>query len=396
MYCPKCGKENPDDAQVCNFCKYTLPQSLSAGKDITVKTSRLAIASFILALVSVFIFYFIFYLARSIRGRDLNLIILSVWLIVSWAAVILGVISLIQIGLSGGRLAATGFAVIGAVLPFAVYVLLMLIAVFKPPRMISYAHRNVCGSNLSGIGKAMLIYANDYEDEFPRAGGTNTMWGSSVRWDAPDRYQAYGLNNKGAGGQATITSSLYLLVKYSELEPKYFVCKSDSGTTEFKLSRFRRNGKELIDFWDFGPQPWKRCSYSYHIPYGLYALNTSCEPGLAVAADRNPWIDSPAAKAKDFSRFRPDIPPYGGTIEQARYGNAISHKEDGQNVLFMDSHVDFEKRAYCGVEDDNIYTFTVQFTEPAQVGQPPVPFVSQPRSRKDSFLVHDPPPGDQK
>ncbi len=32
------------------------------------------------------------------------------------------------------------------------------------------AHRVVCGSNLSGIGKAMILYANEYGGEYPRAG----------------------------------------------------------------------------------------------------------------------------------------------------------------------------------------------------------------------------------
>ncbi|MFQ6036888.1 MAG: hypothetical protein ACE5NM_13695, partial [Sedimentisphaerales bacterium] len=79
-----------------------------------------------------------------------------------------------------------------------------------------------------------------------------------------------------------------------------------------------------------------------------------------------------------------------------RYGNAIAHKEDGQNVLFMDSHVSFQKRPYCGLEDDNIYTYLPQGMEHPQIGKPPVPFVSQPGHRKDSLLVHDPPDATRK
>jgi len=405
MYCPKCGKENPDDAQFCSFCNCELQAASSVVKEITVKTSRLAIASFILALASVFIFYFIFYIARSVRGRDLNLIILTVWLIVSWAAVILGVISLIQIGLSAGRLVATGFAVIGAVLPFSIYAILMLIAVFRPTRMISYAHRMVCGSNLSVIGKAMLIYANDYEDQFPRAGGPMSKWGYTLNWQAADRFGAYNLSTDGSGCQASISSSLYLLLKYEYVvdrqpnytAPKFFVCKQDSGTSEFKPSKYGVRDKDLTDLWDFGPEPWKHCSYSYHIPYGPYALTTSNLPGMAVAADRNPWIATPSTEAKDFTLFQPDLPPqFNGTTKQARHGNTISHKGDGQNALFVDTHVDFEMRPYCGIEDDNIYTFLQRGAGHPQRGEPPVPFVSQPGHRKDSFLVHDPPPADQK
>ncbi len=258
----------------------------------------------------------------------------------------------------------------------------------------SKSFRIECARNLSKIAKAMLIYANDYEDELPRAGGRNSMWGRYVNWDASNRFAAYGLSADGSGGQATISSSLYFLVKYAEVAPKYFVCPGDSGTTVFKLSDYpNRNPAidEYIHAWDFGPEAWKHCSYSYHMPYCLYPLTTSSEPGMAVAADRNPWISSPNADAEVFSAFIPDIPPnFTGTTDQAKHGNAITHQKDGQNVLFLDGHVSFEKRPYCGIQDDNIYTSLPQGFGYPQVGEMPMPFASMPGHRNDSLLVNDP------
>ncbi|MFQ6036702.1 MAG: type II secretion system protein [Sedimentisphaerales bacterium] len=283
-----------------------------------------------------------------------------------------------------------GFTLVELLVVIAIIAMLMGILMPALARVRQVAFRLTCGTNLSGIGKAMLIYANDYEDELPRAGGRNTSWGGSVRWDAIDRFQAYGLDNQGAGGQATVSSSFYLLVKYAEVTPKSFICKGDSGTTEFKLADYQSpTVQELIQAWDFGPEPRKHCSYSYHHPYGLYALTTSSEPGMAVAGDPNPWIDSPAAEAKDFAGFKPNLPPWNGTTEQAKFGNAITHQQDGQNVLFMDSHVEFEKYAYCGIEDDNVYTFLAQGIGHPQIGEKPLSFVSEPGHRKDSLLVHD-------
>jgi len=253
--------------------------------------------------------------------------------------------------------------------------------------------RQVCMSNLSGIGTAMLIYANDYDDQLPRAGGITTTWGMPVTWDAIDRYRAYGLAVDGSGGRATISSSLYLLVKYTELMPKDFVCPGDTGTTEFKLSDYPYRNPSIDEYiyaWDFGLEAWKHCSYAYHMPYGLYSLTTSNKPGMAVAADRNPWIKSPALAPKPFFAFKPDIPPRDGTAEQGRYGNANAHGEDGQNVLFLDGHVSFEERSYCGLEDDNIYTFLPGNLGHPQLGVPPIAFVSVPGHIKDSLLVHDP------
>jgi hypothetical protein len=248
------------------------------------------------------------------------------------------------------------------------------------------AFRMVCGTNLSGIGKAMLIYAGDYEDELPRAGGRNTVWGGPVVWNAANRNAAYGLAANGTGGKATISSCFYLLVKYAEVTPKSFICKGDSGTSEFKLADYQAGNLEFIDCWDFGPEPLKHCSYTYHMPFGLYALTTSSEPGMAVAADRSPWLKSPAAEAKTIAKFNPT-----GTMEQQNYGNSVSHQEDGQNVLFMDSHVSFEKRSFCAINDDNVYTFWDGGD--IRRGAAPVVGMTEPKDRKDSFLVHDGPSG---
>jgi hypothetical protein len=264
-------------------------------------------------------------------------------------------------------------------------------------RVRQLAFRMTCGTNLSGIGKAMMIYANDYEDELPRSGGRNTEWGQTRDWMGASRFQAFGLGNDGSGGSASISSCFYLLVKYAEVTPKSFVCKGDAGTNEFSLSDLSVTVPttfELIDAWDFGPpvDAYKHCSYSYHIPFNLYALTTSSEPGFAVAADRNPWIISPAAQPNVWGDFIPDLSGFsGGSNESARVGNAIAHQSDGQQVLFLDIHVEFAKRAYCSIEDDNIYTLSGDPMAGATVGTMPQPSPGlEPSSRKDSLLVHDP------
>jgi prepilin-type processing-associated H-X9-DG protein len=268
----------------------------------------------------------------------------------------------------------------------AVLVCMFLVAVvvpaFQKPR--SDAIRMTCLKNLSHMGRAMLIYSNDYDDEFPRAGGRNSVWGSRIlNWRADNRFAAYGLSAIGSGGQATISSSFYLLVKYTEVMPKFFVCPGDEGTSGFKPVDYGAGNRKLIGLWDFGPTPSKHCSYAYHMPYGLYALTTSSEPGMAVAADRNPWIDSPAAEAKDIILFNPE-----GGREAVKAGNAVAHKNEGQNVLFVDGHVSFEESPTCGIYDDNIYTFWAGGD--GRRGGMPVPFASEPADRLDSLLVNDP------
>ena len=290
-----------------------------------------------------------------------------------------------------------GFTLVELLVVIAIIALLMGILMPALARVRQLAFRMVCGTNLSGIGKAMLLYSNDYEDELPRAGGRSTTWGGPVQWAAADRFGAYNVGADGSGGVATVSSSFYLLVKYTEVTPKQFVCKGDAGTTEWKLSeepQLPSPDFEYIDAWDFGSEPYKHCSYSYHQPYGMYALTTSGESGLAVAADRNPWLKSPAADPRDPSRmpFAPDIAPWNSTTERARNGNCNAHQLDGQNVMFLDTHVLFEKRAFCSVEDDNVYTYVPQGTSStgSALGEYPQGWVDIPGNRKDSLLVHDP------
>jgi hypothetical protein len=226
----------------------------------------------------------------------------------------------------------------------------------------SKSYRMTCGTNLSGMGKAMLIYANDYEDKLPKAGAQNNTWASSIpNWFALNRRDAYGISGPNGLGTTSIGSNLYLLVKYAEMTPKRFLClHSKNPGTEFVLSQYEGldKGLDLIDLWDFGPNPARHCDYAYHAPFGDQALTLSSDPAMAVTADLNHWIQNRRGWLKDFTAFFPDEAPGQGTVEQARYGNSPAHREEGQNVLFLDSHVGFETRSYCGKDKDNIYNTT--------------------------------------
>jgi hypothetical protein len=248
-----------------------------------------------------------------------------------------------------------------------------------------------CGGNLSTIGKAMAAYANDYNGRLPVAGGKDTRWTGHLHdWSAPDRSKAFALDPNGSNGEATVSSSLYMLVRYMQLDPKSFVCPVDRGTRAFRPEKYGMGKKGPGNLWDFGPDPARHCSYAYQMVYSPYKLTMAAEPAFAIAADRNPWIDGPAGagRASEFSSFKPDLEAFRGTSEQARLGNAAGHQRDGQNVLFLDTRMSFERRPYCGYQDDNIYTAwdgrgTVR-GKPPKVG-------TQPGDAKDSLLVNDPP-----
>ncbi len=244
--------------------------------------------------------------------------------------------------------------------------------------------RTTCSRNLSVIGKAMQIYTNDYDGEYPRAGGRTTELSNKVAdFMASNRFSAYGLDAKGNGGDATISSNLYLLVKYTEVSLKTFVCPGDSGITVFNPANEGAGNKSPVELWDFGEIPSRHCSYAYHMPYGLFPLTTKSEPDMAVAADRNPWITSATADAKNIRLFNPD-----GGREAVKAGNTVTHEDEGQNVLFVDGHVSFETTPSCGVNNDNIYTYWNGGD--IRRGIYSTPIFAYAMNRLDSFLVNEP------
>ena len=177
MNCPKCGKGNPDDNKTCNFCNSPLIQSSPPDGEIVVKISTRAVASFVCAIAGIAALVLTVALGSPVPA--------VVFAVLAACAVLFGIIGLVEIDVSGGRRTGMAFAIIGIVIPSLIVLFLFAEAALYRPR--SVAFRMVCGTNLSGIGKAMMIYANDYADELPKAGGHSTRWtGHTPAWDGLD------------------------------------------------------------------------------------------------------------------------------------------------------------------------------------------------------------------
>ncbi len=290
-----------------------------------------------------------------------------------------------------------GFTLVELLVVIAIIALLMGILMPALARVRMIAYRMVCGSNLSGIGKALLLYAGDSQDTYPMPGWTAlpvvyAMSGAVGSFDASGGTGTTALvfynGTAGSGGMATMGSLFYMLVKYQDVSPKQFICKGDSGSVIFKLTSYTSTTvTDLTKVYDFGTHPGKHVSYAYHFPFARtttanpvpgFPISVSSSPSSPLAADRNPGLDKNAStyiKGGDYGgTVQTNTPPYsspcsgtssgsttGWTTNNSQYTdkdfvfNAYAHQREGQNVLYNDGHVKFESTANTGINNDNIY-----------------------------------------
>jgi len=146
MNCPKCGTQNPDVAQICSSCSAVLTPPAAQPALGPAKTSGLAIASLVLAILSPFTCF-----------------------LSAIPSIILGIVALVKISQSRGQSKGTGLAITGIALPVIFLpVVAILMGILMPAllRTRQLALRVHCTANMSNLGKDMLIYTNDH-DSFP-------------------------------------------------------------------------------------------------------------------------------------------------------------------------------------------------------------------------------------
>ena len=300
------------------------------------------------------------------------------------------------------KLTLTGFVVVIFVVAF--WFLIIIPGLQKVKRI---EGRVLCGTNLKGLGTAMIVYANDHDDKYPQLPGTGP-WAKDLGF--PFYLEEPDFESTHSNTLRTISSSLYLLVKETDVHPKSFICPW-ADQVEFDGSNPKN--LSLIDLWDFGIDPYKHISYSYHNPYGNFPPDASRPASFAVMADMNPWfkdgniippgkenlppqiIKIPSKNEMSTTKIREIWKP-SNTLNELPLEGFLGKKaqySEGQNVLYADGHSAWEFQPNMGVRYDNIYTFWSTEENPSeqdrQGGTAPTSRgpKNDAKSEEDSFLV---------
>ncbi len=237
-----------------------------------------------------------------------------------------------------------GFTLVELLVVVAIIALLVSILLPTLGRAKELAKQALCGANLNGIGKGILIYQSESDDTPP--------WIESSSWNT-----ATGTNATSATTPTTLSpTALMFLIVRSNQPPAIFSCPSDDNAIKMKSPK-DSNGDYYWDFYDADsdtPTPRDHCqrvSYSIQAPLydsaGTARSGITDNGGLAVMADKTPHFD----------RLTPCTDWTADPVSNQSDGMSQNHgKGSFINVLFADYHVSGSKRADVGIAKDNIYS----------------------------------------
>jgi len=243
------------------------------------------------------------------------------------------------------------------------------------------ANRAACKNNLKQIGTACQNWAASHRQRWP-----DVFTADSDRWDEvgntrqdyydvtrPDQRQDdQPPEDKDGEPIRSNTANLWKLISGAGASVEMFICPSTNHEPDDRVTRFD-------DVRDFRNENY--ISYSYQNVLGPYSLTQTgaAQPSrLAVAADANPqradfYGKAPRGQGEGVTdlklKERPDFEedPSGLTEkwnDQLSDGipegnpwmlNSPNHRWEGQNVLYLDGHVEFTVHPYCGPNFDNIW-----------------------------------------
>lgn len=278
-----------------------------------------------------------------------------------------------------------GFTLIELLVVIAIIALLISILLPSLSRARELAKRAVCAANLRGIGQAMYIYAQDDPGVFPSIAQARMANDGLMQNFLPFNRS----NEPSTTGIPSVSVDMWAVVRANNTTPKQFNCPSTTDVPD--------PAQDTTAYYDFqfdtpnpGYSQYLSYAYQYQHDPNRRIIGPASEPTFPFMADANPYIkgqvtDTPLNDRKSAAR-----------------GNSKNHtNREGQNVLFVDGHVTFEKGPDVGLSGrfqsgltvskgrDNIYTFhAAGLNQPVDPGvAAPTATSANPGSTSDAVLV---------
>ncbi len=255
------------------------------------------------------------------------------------------------------------FTLIELLVVVAIIALLISILLPSLSRARELSKRTVCMANQRGIGQAFYIYAQDDPGTFP---AISVAAGAEDSAASEGQMQIFFETDRTSApatlGIPSPTVDMWTIVRANNTTPKQYICPSSPDIQD--------PAQDTSVYFDFSGPGNLSYAYQYQHDLNRRVVGTSSEPTFPVLADGNPYIKG---------GYSGSSPTLLNDRNSAARGNSSNHtNREGQNILFQDGHVSFDKGPDAGLSGriagathsrgkDNIYS-THTFNQPVDPG----------------------------